>query len=432
MSENICIIGCGIAGLYTTFRCIQSNPNNIIHIYEKNKTIGGRCMTRKWHNTNIELGAGIFNPSHTNLINLLKELNIPYSTFESQFFIGVRNDTNQDYKLDKYFDYDKYEKQKNKITNLIQKKIDEILLQNNGIMYLQNISFKVFIKTHFHIKIWKWIVQYSMFQDYFDENMFYIYPSVINGQQFYSKEKKISHSIKGGWNVLLQEFMTYLRKNKNITFYFNKPVTEIEYIDTDDTFIIDTKQYNKVYVCGDFDVKFIQYKNMNVSFLNVFDSIPLLRVYAYNENGEFDNCNNLFVPNNRKIICINKNVQMIAYLDSNNVYRYISSHNLDLQTLNKETNLLTKLSHTNSFENIIKKYYKYNTNYENKVKYHDIKIKYWPNGVHIRKPYNQYDNVVRDNNGKRINMYFLGEMVSDTLGFVEGAIQSVNDHFNKE
>ncbi|WKK80293.2 flavin monoamine oxidase family protein [Marivirga arenosa] len=72
----VIIIGAGLSGLLTAYRLHQENiPYTIL---EARNRIGGRINTEQAEeNTAIEMGATWFGSQHQNLIELLKELNIP-------------------------------------------------------------------------------------------------------------------------------------------------------------------------------------------------------------------------------------------------------------------------------------------------------------------------------------------------------------------
>jgi len=397
-SKKICIIGCGISGIYTALRLIQRYPNYRIDLYDKNDYIGGRCMTIKWHNRYINLGAGIFTPSHTHLLELLKELEIPINSFETTFHMGNKNN-NGLYTDDTLFDIKLFNQQKEYVLNSLQTKYQKLNLPN---LELQNMSVKQFIQKYFDNKIWKWIYHYSFFHDYLEMNLYEMLPQLLKGELFYNQEPYSAHSIKlGGWQVLIDKITLILQQNNNIQFYLNSLVKEILYDIDKKTFTIDIEhtkiEYDKVYVCGDFDVRKIDYKEIDVSFLNVIQSVPLLRIYGYSDKELFSK-NSYFVPNDRKVIGINSHIQMICYKDSEKV-----------------------IEHLHQYKSLISE--------QEKKLYDDTITKYWEHGVHIRLPFTQYDPLVKDTKGNNIEMYFLGEMMSDVLGFVEGAIRSVNYHF---
>ena len=76
MIHDYIIIGSGISGLYLGY--LLNNKNYLI--LEKNNYIGGRIQHTTFHDTQVQLGAGVFQKYHKNVINLLKKLKLDYIT----------------------------------------------------------------------------------------------------------------------------------------------------------------------------------------------------------------------------------------------------------------------------------------------------------------------------------------------------------------
>lgn len=428
---DIAIIGCGISGLYTAYRLLQEykDKNIKIVIYEKDNRIGGRCMTIKWHDRYINLGAGIFTSEHIHLIKLLETLNIEINTFNSNF------------ECKQIEDISLYNENVKNLCELFLKVIKE----NDIVIRSENITFRQFINIYFDKDIHEFCDNYLFFHDIYERNLYELLPMITNNSIFYSNKNYTSHSIKnGGWQLLVDKLHLLIKDNVDIRL--ENKIYQIEY--QSNHYIVNDNRFDIVYVCGDIDVRNIKFKNIDVSFLNVISSIPLLRIYCYNENGEFDK-QSYFIPNDRKIIGINKHIQMSCYKDSQLVYDYIYE-------LNKKMGFgptirydifeydIIKDKISPELDKVLKEEYdsKYNKdNKDNKdsqdsqdsqnindSKYSksisDTLFKYWKNGVHVRRDYTQLNYPI-----SKPNIYFLGEMMSDVLGFVEGAIKSVDLHF---
>jgi len=77
------IIGGGIAGLYSAYQIKKKYPKINLCILEKDGRIGGRMGSDDFHGVSVPMGAGIGRKKKdVLLIQLLKELNIPYSEHE--------------------------------------------------------------------------------------------------------------------------------------------------------------------------------------------------------------------------------------------------------------------------------------------------------------------------------------------------------------
>jgi hypothetical protein len=76
------IVGGGIAGLYTAYQLKKQFPKINLCILEKEERIGGRMGSEEFHGVSIPMGAGVGRKKDVLLIQLLKELNIPYTEHE--------------------------------------------------------------------------------------------------------------------------------------------------------------------------------------------------------------------------------------------------------------------------------------------------------------------------------------------------------------
>ena len=84
--KEIIIIGAGISGLYSAYKLRKLYPNSNITILEQNQ-IGGRMGSQSFEGTDVVTGAGVGRKRKDKLlINLLKELEIPYGEFVSKHY----------------------------------------------------------------------------------------------------------------------------------------------------------------------------------------------------------------------------------------------------------------------------------------------------------------------------------------------------------
>lgn len=84
--KQIVIIGAGISGLYLAYKLLKMNHK--VTLIEKEKHLGGRMYTEQveidGQNFDIEGGAGVVRNDEKDIVELLKELNIPISFWKSQ------------------------------------------------------------------------------------------------------------------------------------------------------------------------------------------------------------------------------------------------------------------------------------------------------------------------------------------------------------
>ena len=79
--SKVIIIGAGLSGLSTAYALEQSNFE--IEILEARHRIGGRIYTCWTGEQHLEMGATWFGPQHTSLIQLVKELKVPFKVQEN-------------------------------------------------------------------------------------------------------------------------------------------------------------------------------------------------------------------------------------------------------------------------------------------------------------------------------------------------------------
>ena len=75
---KVLIIGAGLSGLTTAYSLRNSNFD--VQILEARPRLGGRIFTIEKEDNLLEMGATWFGPQHMSLIQLIKELNIPFKT----------------------------------------------------------------------------------------------------------------------------------------------------------------------------------------------------------------------------------------------------------------------------------------------------------------------------------------------------------------
>lgn len=75
---KVIIIGAGLSGLSTAYGLRNSNFD--VEIIEARPRLGGRIFTIEKENSQLEMGATWFGPQHTSLMELIKELKIPFKT----------------------------------------------------------------------------------------------------------------------------------------------------------------------------------------------------------------------------------------------------------------------------------------------------------------------------------------------------------------
>jgi hypothetical protein len=82
MIYDIIIVGGGMAGLYCAYKIRKTNPNQKLLLLEGNDHLGGRAGNVQFHGESIPIGAGIGRKKKDVLLmELLKEVNVPFHEF---------------------------------------------------------------------------------------------------------------------------------------------------------------------------------------------------------------------------------------------------------------------------------------------------------------------------------------------------------------
>jgi monoamine oxidase len=374
MIYDYIIIGSGISGLYLGY-LLQDKKYLIL---EKNDNIGGRIQQTNFHGKIVQLGAGIFEDHHPNMLNLLKKLKMKYNSVfkESDRLVPGYNKE----------EFNKILDQIKKFKDNKDKSIKDVLKE-----VLKNDSKKInlFIKS-------------SNYTDYFKADAKITiknYPI----EDIYDSKSKI-YFIEGGNHKIIDELSKYSKKNIKL----NCGVTFIEKKD-DLWFITDNKNiYQTKHIISTVDIKAlkdIKIKGVDISyFKKMIGTNNFFRMYTYHDNVELNKTT--VIPHIfKQMIPINNNIVMSAYCDNTNATK---------------TNELIKNINNKDITEIINKFIP-----ATPVK--DKFIKYWPVGTHYYKPSYNY----KKNYFIQDNFSIVGEVISYEQGWMEGAIHSVNNWFNQ-
>jgi hypothetical protein len=372
MIYDYIIIGSGISGLYLGY--LLQNKKYLI--LEKNDNIGGRIQQINFHEKIVQLGAGIIEDHHPNMINLLKKLKIKYNIGYKEYDKLI---TGYDKK-----EFNKILDQIKKFKNIKDKCIKDVLKE---ILYNDTKKINFFIKS-------------SNYTDYFkaDAKMtIKNYPI----EDIYDIKSKIYY-IEGGNHKIIEELSMYSKKNIKL----NSSVINIEmkndiWIITDNHTIYQTK-----HVISTVDInalKNIKIKGVNINyFKKMIGSNNFLRMYTYHDNIELNK--SIVIPHIfKQMIPINNNIIMSAYCDNLNATK---------------TNKLLENINNKEITKIINKFVP-TTPVKDKI------IKYWDVGTHYYKPsYNYKKNYYSED-----NFSIVGEVIGYEQGWMEGAIHSVNNWY---
>lgn len=398
MIYDYIIIGAGITGLYCGYRLYEKGIKNFI-IVDKNSYIGGRALQVNFHETDVQMGAGIVTWHNKNLLELIQELKLEYIKFKSGYRLLI-DDMNEE-----------QEKEAKKWYNDIIKEIGQYVNNNPD---MEDVTCMEYILSKYGKSTLRRMLKYAEYIEYFPASLkktFRDYPI----EDLYLSSSEIG-SIKGGWNALINK----LKNNFSDNIILNTEIRSIKYDDRNLNFILSTNKMNyingkKVVIATDISIKNVNFENIKLpEVLNKIESVPYYRLYTYhNKHNIKENLQSFSLF--RKIIPINKHILMSAYADT-----YFADK--IKESFLQEDNESKKIENINkSIKCITGNKYEF-TEIKEKTNYIE---KYWQNGVHYYLPNYNYEKTYYIDESK--NLIICGEMLSKPQGNVEACIRSIND-----
>jgi len=406
---DIIIIGSGIAGLYSAYKIKQLNPNISVLILEKNKKqwIGGRTNNELFYGTEVVTAAGIGrkNKDHL-LVQLLKELHIPYHEFTStHHYITEFEPINI-----------------NETMHMLKKEYKNATTNKST-------TFKEFATKYLGTKKYKQFVITSGYSDYEKEDAF---DTLYNYGMDDNAGKLIGLSIS--WKDLVDKLIDKIGpqniKARQNVVQINKVLDDTQ--NNDCIFDIETKK-GVVYKCN----KIIVATTIS-SLLHLFPSKSgiykqihaqvFLRLYAKFSKSSTEIMKQYIKGYTvvegplQKIIPMDpeKGVYMIAYSD--NASAIILKEHLE-NTADNRSYFEDLLEQTLGIE-------------EGLLKINALLDFYWTEGTHYYEPlkgsYKTRTAFINAAQHPDKNILVVGEVVSKHQGWVEGALESVDAVLNKK
>jgi len=393
MNENIyssIVIGAGIAGLYTCYRIIlKSDKDEKILLLESTDRVGGRLMQDTMGDVNIPLGGGIIRyPKDKHLINLIEnELHlklkiIPWKQYPS---------------FTPTLDFD----------DILVREMPRFLEENKE---LSNWPFFMFVREFFGNKESKIREFYDLwgFTDMLFISTEHVFSSYGVEDVLYKNNKFYAVIENGHWDALTSALMARLESSRRVDFNLQEKVVDIR--------LQEKKVVTVRKGCGGVREYFFENKCFQtIGGILKTDSLvstpwPFLRIYI-RTNRDLDHekyKKSLTTRTNlQRVIFFTPRVVMASYADGQNALYW-----RDVNTNPEKRNEL--LSYFDLEEKDVV----------------EIKVKFWPVGVHFftrkqlkRANYRQHDekNIIR-----------VGEWVSlNNQGWVEGEIETVDENFKE-
>jgi hypothetical protein len=408
---DIIIVGGGIAGLYSAYNILKISPKSKLLILEayKKKWFGGRTGTVDFYGTPIPKGAGIGRKNKDYLlIDLLKDLKVHYSEFISK----------------KYYAQTIHPPcQVKSVISLLQKALKERKVNASSTLHP---TFEQFCRPILGSENYNHLTTCLGYRDYEKEDAY----DVLFNYGFddnYGKDIEL----KIIWSQLTTKLASFIGE-KNIVFSSKvvaiRKSTPDFLIDVDNGYtyssrkvIIATTIKSIVELLPGFPI----YRQIHgYNFLRVYGkfskkSIPIMEKYVPGY---------IIVPGPlQKLIPMNptSGIYMIAYADNRSA---TFLKNKDVLENNEENRQY--------FCKLIAKSLGLNKEESDELHLISIKDFYWPIGTHYCQPLNtkEYKNRIEflyQAQRPMHNMVVVGEVVSNDQGWVEGALDSVENVVTK-
>ncbi len=398
------IIGAGIAGLYW---CYKTKPKNFI-IVEKSNRIGGRIHNIDWNGHHISLGGGVIKSSNTHTINLCNELELELTESTNKYhMIDLETETEN---INKPNENNFYESNK-----IIIKYLKKIFNLNKKIIQEQKLNWNEFLNLFLDHKTSTIIKSNLLYKTYSDANIESVLTNEID-ELLRTNDFKIWYIKNLGYTELLNKLLEPIPKTNIITD------CEINQINLDSNGIYNlistqnqTLKTKKIIFATESknNIKFnisLSIDKKITNLYNMFSGTNYIRIYSYHKSGHKLNCSYRTNGLPGKVIMINDNILMCSYTEN---YQAVELYNL----LNKND----KKNQINIIHNLLLK------SNINITKPDDLVIKFWVSGTHFDKPEFNFDKkkqlLVEL---KKQNIYIIGECISNTHGWVDSALESVD------
>ena len=387
------IVGGGIAGLYANWKL--TNKKKSCLLLEREDVLGGRAYETDFHGTQIKMGAGIMENHNKHLLRLLKKLNITPNKFKGSFESVPPMERNI-----------------NKMIMMIKEKYNTVATQK--------ITMKEFLIKYFGKEFTKEFIEQCEYADWLKSDVDYF----IN---YY----KIDDMKSGSYNALIIEWTDLINRLTLPNCITSVEVTKIkklgEHFIVKTNFTGNSNNYTAKNIIMATTLKplnrLIRIKDWKYS--DMIGTVPFVRIYVWNKTSilkDSESIPHYFHVDNelQKIIKINKNVLMASYSDNLNAKYWIGINKLATHRAGARRANARKI-----IKIVQEKLEQVLPNNINKID--DIIIVTWDEGVHYYKPYTiDFDKLLHKLANPMKGVQVVGEIVSKKVGWVEGAVESVD------
>lgn len=414
------VIGSGISGLYWIWKSRQTKqtkPTNYL-VLEKSDRIGGRIYNIEWYDNQISLGGGIIKATNNHTIKICEELGLELGSTVSEYvMIDWINTQQQNINVSQNIN-ELNERKFYKINENIIKYLKKVYNQNKSIIKLNKYNFEEFLDLYIELELVNLIKSTILYHTYYNANV----ESVLYDEMdelLRTNKFEIKYIINGGYTKLLEKLVqmigleniklnhTVVEIHKNNSIFEIK--TNSEQIFRAKKIIIATETQN--------NIKYIFEPKLVKCIENVYSMTSgsnYIRIYSYHSNGH--GLKNSYKTSGLvgKVIYINDKILMCVYTEE-----------LDALKIKKLLKNKTKIDQLEIIYKLLSKSKIFIT------KPDDIIIKYWNVGVHYNNIcYNKEKKNDSIKELKKENIILIGECVSDSHGWVNSALESVELNLN--
>lgn len=396
------VIGAGIAGLYWIYK---TKPINYL-LLEKSDRIGGRIYNMDWNGNQISLGGGIIKDDNYHTIRLSKELGFELGEGISKYEMidwdkSVSSTPNED---------DFYSLNKN-----IIKYLKKIFNQNKQEIKKTILNFEEFLDLYVDLELVQMIKSNLLYKTYYKADIeSVLYDEIYELLRI--KDFKLKFIKDGGYTKLLNKLIEFvgipnIKTNQNVMVISKQSNSQIYQIKTDSD---KTYEAKKIIIATE-SGNGIKFNNLEIAdkisdVYSMCSGSNYIRVYSYHKYGHGLKFSYKTSGLAGKVILINNNILMCCYTEE-----------LDAIKLN---NMLSNKSKSEQAEIIFKLLNKCKIPI---TKPDDLIIKFWNIGVHYNTPkYNKEKKKMMIKDLVKENIVIIGECVSDSHGWVDSALESVN------
>lgn len=395
--NDISIIGGGLSGLYFAFLMSKNNTSNV-HVYEKLKHYGGRIKSHynKKGELLYECGPWRISKHHVRVLNLVKDLALTLEEIKQPI-------------------------EKRGFKTINQKSINSVFPNTNQLTEYQYRCIK-----HNSIEDTNYEMMKSGYDLLFER---------ANTTRSYSLHKTHEEEdeffvVQEGFSKIIEKLVNILENRPNVHFHNESQCHDIKYDDNYFTLCIQKRVDSKTFTTQKKKTKYVvmalppheikRWKSLTLEpNVEMVDSYPLVHVYGKVKN---------FTKENKKYICNSPISQVIQSCYKNDWIQLSYSGG-------RFAELLQNLQIMG--QSFLKKYIK--TEFQRffpTVTIHKIVPHFWRNAVHFWKPNLKTTEeelkkkCCHPHAKKYPNLFWIGESISSSQGWMEGALETAEDVFH--